>query len=477
MEMAAIYERISDDREGRELGVDRQDKDCHTLTRREGLTVVGVYRDNDISASTNSRKPRPEYERMIADAKAGKFSVIVAYTSGRLTRRPRESEDLIDLATGHGIRYRYVRSPNFDLNTAQGREIARTMAARDAGEAEEIAERVAAEVLDRAERGEYHGGPRGYGIALNGRGLVEDEAAEIRAWYAHILAGGSLSGLQADLNRRGVLTVTGKSWRAPVIRKILLNPRNAGLRVLHGVEYAAPNPAIVSVAAWRATKQLLENPARRTRHGGPARRHVGTGLFICERCDPTTVNINYDRNGKLLYRCLTCHRTWQADPIHRFIDGMVTVMLGREDAHQRFLPEQAKGADVQDLWAEAAAIRSNLGELATEFALARGAIKAALKTGMDRGQERLDEIQAQITAAGRVNAAAALLTAEDPVAAYRSITDVSLRQAVLRSMMTVRLGAPIRGRAHWDAMKFMGASQWADDPRTWGEIWASNPPA
>lgn len=474
MKLAAIYERISDDREGRELGVDRQDKDCHALARREQLKVVDVYRDNDISASTNSRKPRPEYNRLIADAKAGRFSVIVAYTSGRLTRRPREHEDLIDLATGYGISYRYVRSPSFDLNTAQGREIARTMAARDAGEAEEIAERVAAEVRDRAERGEYHGGPRSYGLDANGRDLVDDEAAEIRRWYAHVVAGGSLAGLQSDLNRRGVPTATGKAWRAPVIRKILLSPRNAGLRILDGVEYTAPNPPIVSQATWRAVKQILEDPGRRIHHSGPARRHVGTGLFICLRCDPRTVNATYDRAGNLLYRCMTCFRSWRADPIHRWLDDAIEGLLAKEDARRRLLPKVTKGVDVPGLWAEAAAIQSNLAELAGEFALARGAVKAALKSGMDRGQERLDEIQAEITAAGRVDAAAGLLAASDPVAAYRAITDVSLRQAVLRSLAVVRLGEPIRGRAAWDARKFLGASQWANDTRTWAEIWEAD---
>lgn len=471
MKFAAIYERISDDREGRELGVDRQDKDCQALTRREGLTVFDVYRDNDISASTNSRKPRPEYNRLIADAKAGRFSVIVAYTSGRLTRRPREHEDLIDLATGYGISYRYVRSPSFDLNTAQGREIARTMAARDAGEAEEIAERVAAEVRDRAERGEYHGGPRSYGLAANGRDLVESEAAEIKRWYAHILAGGSLAGLQADLNRRSVPSATGKAWRAPVIRKILLKPRNAGLRILDGMEYAAPNPPIVSEATWRAVKQILEDPGRLVNHTGTARRHVGTGLFVCDRCD-RTVNATYAPGGALKYRCMTCFRSWRADPIHRWIDDTVEAILAKEDARKRLLSQPAKGVDLQALWVEAAAIQNNLAELAAEFALSRGAVKAALKAGMDRGQERLDEIQAEITAAGRVDATSALLAASDPVAAYRAITDVRLKQSVLRSIMVIRLGEPIRGRAPWDATKFMGASRWKNDTRTWGEIWA-----
>ena len=83
-----------------------------------GMWSWGVYTDNDIGASTRSRKPRPDYQRMLADARAGRFEVILAYASSRLTRRPREHEDLIELAERHGVAYRYVRSPSVDLNTA-----------------------------------------------------------------------------------------------------------------------------------------------------------------------------------------------------------------------------------------------------------------------------------------------------------------------------------------------------------------------
>ena len=108
---AAIYVRISEDREGRELGVERQEQDCRDLADRNGWPAVDIYPDDDISASTRSRKRRPQYELLLADARAGRFDVVVAYTSGRLTRRPRELEDLIDLAERHGTRLVYVRSP------------------------------------------------------------------------------------------------------------------------------------------------------------------------------------------------------------------------------------------------------------------------------------------------------------------------------------------------------------------------------
>src|SRR5688572_6170081 len=86
---AAIYARISADREGRELGVERQGDDCAELAHRRDWEVVDTYIDNDMGASTRSRKKsRPEYQRLLSDARTGRFQVIIAYTSSRLTRRP-----------------------------------------------------------------------------------------------------------------------------------------------------------------------------------------------------------------------------------------------------------------------------------------------------------------------------------------------------------------------------------------------------
>ena len=51
---AGIYCRISADREGEALGVERQEQDARKLAESLGLEVVGVFTDNDISASTRS---------------------------------------------------------------------------------------------------------------------------------------------------------------------------------------------------------------------------------------------------------------------------------------------------------------------------------------------------------------------------------------------------------------------------------------
>src|SRR5690606_13244546 len=113
---AAIYCRISRDAEQEGLGVARQEEDCRALVARHGWTLVEPpYVDNDISASTLSRKARPAYEAMLAAVRAGEVDVIVAYSNSRLTRRPLELEDLITVHDQHGAVIHTVVSGNDDL--------------------------------------------------------------------------------------------------------------------------------------------------------------------------------------------------------------------------------------------------------------------------------------------------------------------------------------------------------------------------
>jgi site-specific DNA recombinase len=84
---AAIYCRISDDREGAGLGVARQEADCRERAKRLGWTVAGLYVDNDFSAY--SGKIRPEYRRLLADLRAGVLDAVIAWHTDRLHRSPR----------------------------------------------------------------------------------------------------------------------------------------------------------------------------------------------------------------------------------------------------------------------------------------------------------------------------------------------------------------------------------------------------
>jgi hypothetical protein len=95
-----MYARISEDREGAGLGVERQLDDQCSLFTQLGLRLVGVYTDNDLSAFTG--KPRPDYLAMLADLDARRAQVVTTWHTDRLHRTPKELETYIDLAERAG---------------------------------------------------------------------------------------------------------------------------------------------------------------------------------------------------------------------------------------------------------------------------------------------------------------------------------------------------------------------------------------
>ena len=234
---------------GEALGVARQQQDCRDLAARAGLDVVAVFSDNDVGASTRSRKKtRHGYAEMLTRAQAGEFSVIIAHSNSRLTRRPRELEDLIDLHEKYGTRIRTVVSGSADLSTADGRQYARIQAGVDAGEAERTAERVARKHLERAQEGRPVGGTRPFGWKAGGRVLDERESALIREAAADIIAG------------IGTYTIA-KQWNAARGDNDDALPRHR-----HRPTVAGP----------RARSHDAVTPARRLAHPpGQDRRHNG----------------------------------------------------------------------------------------------------------------------------------------------------------------------------------------------------------
>jgi len=209
----AVYTRISKDDEDTQLGVQRQEEDCRKLAEDREWQVVKIYTDNDIGASTRSRKSRPQFDQLIKDAEAGHFGIVIAYSSSRLTRRPLEHEGLIRLAEQHGTRFQFVRSPSFDLNTADGRNVARILAANDAAESERISERVARKLQEKRSNGESPGRPA-YGwrrqhkkderakIVRSWDELEPQAAAVIRESVERFLLGDSLGTIARNLNGR-----------------------------------------------------------------------------------------------------------------------------------------------------------------------------------------------------------------------------------------------------------------------------------
>lgn len=443
---AGIYLRISADREGRELGIDRQEAACRDLADRLGLTVVDRFPDNDVSASRRSRKPREQYARMLAAVDSGQLDAVLAYSTSRLTRRPREFEDLLDRAE-KGLRICTVVAGNVDLSTADGQAMARTLAVWDIREADIISERALAEREQRRQQGRWNGGPRPFGYTPDRTapgGLVEvpAEADLIRAAYRDLLDGRSTASITRDWQASAVQPAAGaKRWWPVVVSEILAAPRLAAL--LPDGRPAAWTP-IVDPDTWRGVAALLASPERSTRRGA---KRLLTGIGRCGVCGET-LNGGVSNSGAPTYRCVPGHHlNRQAGPVDRYVTDVLLLHLADQD-----LTVTEETARAGDLIRDAEGLRARLAELAD--LVADGAMTAAeYRPRADRLRTQLQGVEAETSLALRGSVLAGLpLALPDLRAEWDAhADDIEWRRQVLRAaQLRVSVIAPGRGPKAFD---------------------------
>jgi site-specific DNA recombinase len=82
MTRAVIYARYSSDNQ-RDASIEDQVRQCRARIDHEGWQRGEVYSDHAISGATTLR---PGYQKMLEDARAGRFEVLVAEALDRLSR-------------------------------------------------------------------------------------------------------------------------------------------------------------------------------------------------------------------------------------------------------------------------------------------------------------------------------------------------------------------------------------------------------
>ena len=281
---AGIYCRISRDKRGGGLGVERQEEDCRLLAQRLGWGIGRVYPDNDISAY--SGKKRPGYEELLKDIREGRRDGLLIWHNDRLHRNPTELEHFITVVEEAGIPIQSCTSGEYDLTTPSGRMSARIVGATARYESEHKSERIRRERKQSAEMGKPAPNRRAFGYTNGMTATLPEEAAIIQEMADRVLRGEGLRALCRELDGRGIKT-TGKSdhWYPNALKRILTSDYIAGVRVLRrktrkgSVEQVVVAegqwPAILSMETVRQLRAILLDPARDNRPGGRTRSLLG----------------------------------------------------------------------------------------------------------------------------------------------------------------------------------------------------------
>ncbi|WP_346923070.1 recombinase family protein [Glutamicibacter creatinolyticus] len=455
-----IYTRISLDRTGEGLGVARQEQECRALAERLGMTVVHVYSDNDISAT--SGKVRPGFEAML-DAQP---AAIIAWHQDRLLRLTRDLERVIAL----NVPVYTVTAGTLDLTTPAGRAVARTVAAWSQYEGEQKATRQVAANVQRAASG-VHQGRVGYGYRREGAAVVlhDAEAATIRAAVARVLDGESLRAICKDFDAQQVPTPgRGAGWNTTTLKQLLLRPSLAGLTVHRGEVVGrspANSPRVIDEDTHERLKAVLTDPLRRTSPAGRAPKYLLGGIARCGRCDGTLNEAGdpvecggvmvravgrktRQANGKEKrqppsYVCSECYRVRRKQElVDTLVEGIVVGRLQMPDAALLF--SQGDPAALQEARDTIEALDARLANAADMYAT--GGIDAAQLT---RITERL-RADRELAAAALDAALPPAVPAELIGANARQVWDglsMDVKRAVLDALVAVTILPSGSGKA------------------------------
>ena len=445
---AAVYLRISQDRTGEGLGVERQEQDCRTLCDRRSWKVADVYCDNDTSAY--SGKTRPEWERLLASVRAGETDAIVAWHIDRLTRSPLELEGIITFAEQQGLELATC-SGEVDLATATGRMVARILGATARQESERKAERQRREREQSARAGKVAGGGlRPFGYERDGVTICEPEAQAIREAAQRILAGESLRSVSRDLDAQGIRTANGSTWKQPTsLRRILISARISGRREHHGeITSAAVWPAIIPIEDSDRLRHLLNQPERGVGQT-PVRTYLLSGILRCGWCEAGLVG--RPRGSLRRYICKYCGRIaiatkladdWIRDSVIRALEGPEL----RERLADRHHADP-------DLAASIERDQRKLTELAEAYA-ADAFTMAEWRAARDAVEARLRQQESRLRRAYGPDPLSAFVGTAEHMVDYWGRSNLSQRRAIVAGAINHVVVRPSTRGSVWDPLRF-----------------------
>ena len=397
---AVIYARISLDKTGEGLGVQRQEAECRALCKSRGWEVVEVCVDNDVSATTSLK--RPAYDRALSIIREGEADVWVSWAYDRVMRRVSDLEPFIDHLDKANAQAHFVQAGAIDLSTPAGQFTALMFVGVAKMETQQKSVRQQAANRQRAHAGlRSSGGLRPFGWDEDRVTVHPVEGPALAQAIDEVTHGRSLRSLIDEWNKDPDLTpARGGKWRYSTIRALLMRASSAGLATYRGnvlKDVPAQWEPIVTVAQWEAICAVLSSPERRTTTDNRL-KHYLSHAAVCGVCaGPLIVSaVNIRGSHRRIFRCKSGsnHVTRSFDPIEEATTAAILDRLASPDVAELFQPAQ-KRRPLKAL-ADIDAVRTRMEQVQRDYE--QGWIGGPeLRLTMDNLSARLREAQAKVT--------------------------------------------------------------------------------
>ena len=297
---AALYARVSSERQDVDLSVSAQLRALREYADKNGYVVAREYVDE---AESGRAANRPEFRKMLEDASNSEspFKEILVWKFSRFTRKREHAVAFKSMLRRRGIRVVSITEHADDSPT--GRLLEAIIESVDEFYSENLAQEVVRGMREAASRGFWMSSKPPYGYqkvyvqdgAKNRPRLEIDPvpASVVRRMFDMVDSGHSILDIVRTFNREGISSPTKKRWSKTVVHKMLNRETYTGTMIwgLDAKDNAPPVrvknafPAIVPEAQFHRVARLMSSRAPTEIHPWRvASSYLLSGLVKCGGC-------------------------------------------------------------------------------------------------------------------------------------------------------------------------------------------------
>jgi site-specific DNA recombinase len=317
MKLAAIYARVSTERQEEQKTIDSQICELREACKKDGVEIAKEYIDDGFSGAVLAR---PGLDQLRDDVSKGLFSSVYILSPDRLARRYLFQAIVIEELKKKGIEVVFLNkavtdSPEDQLLLGIEGLIAEYERAK-------ILERTRRGRLHRARNGEIMGGSAPYGYDYLAKTKErpacyrtnEKEAEVVRLMFSLYLRFRSTSRIVKVLANKKIRTRNNsRYWSKGLVHKILTSEcylgtthynkydKSGGKRRVRERDEWIPIrvPKIVNIEIFRLVQKILKSHSC----GKRRRIYLLSGLLRCQQCGSRYIGVSSNEGRHFYYRC------------------------------------------------------------------------------------------------------------------------------------------------------------------------------
>ncbi len=297
---AALYARVSSERQDVDLSVAAQLRALRDYAQRNGYLVAREYVDE---AESGRIADRPQFSRMLDEASKPEapFKEILVWKFSRFTRKREHAVAFKSMLRRRGVRVVSITEQADDTPT--GKLLEAIIESVDEFYSENLAQEVLRGMREAATRGFWMTtyAPYGYRRVYVQDGIKKRPKLElnppadavVKRIFDMVLQGKSILDVTKTLNAEGIPTTNGKKWLKTTIHTMLDHEAYTGTLVWGAkakdgappVRVENAHPAIVSKRDFQQARKLLASRAPKKMNPRRASSpYLLSGLVKCETC-------------------------------------------------------------------------------------------------------------------------------------------------------------------------------------------------